>query len=234
VLRATPHVFVVGGVDPDEAAATVAERLGGLAPLDESAAVPPAPPWPDVSMVQEEQRQKAQTAIAIGFPGVTRNDPDVYALRLLSSAVAGLGGRLFEELRSRRSLAYHVAAYPVARWRGGAFVGYIGTSPERGKEAREALLAELVRCGRERLPEDELERAKTYTIGAWQIRQQTNGAQIADLIDAMLLGEGVDELRTFEQHVRGVTAERIADVAARLLDPARAVYGIVQGAGGAR
>src|SRR5690606_11675649 len=101
--------------------------------------------------------------------------------------------------RSRRSLAYHVAAYPIARWRGGAFVGAIGTSPERGDEARDGLLAELVRCGVDPLPEDELERAKRYTIGAWQIRQQTNGAQLSDLIGALLLGNGLDDLRRYEE-----------------------------------
>jgi zinc protease len=164
---------------------------------------------------------------------VARNHPDVEALRLLSNAVGGLGGRMFEELRSRRSLAYQVSAYPVARWRGGAFVGYIGTSPERGAEAREALLEEIVRCGREPVPADELERAKRYTIGAWQIRQQTNAAHIADLAGALLLGNGMEDLRTFEERIRAVTAEHILEVAARLFDPARAVYGIVTGTGGA-
>ena len=40
----------------------------------------------------------------------------IYALHVLANAVGGLGGRFFEELRSKRSLAYTVSLMPVGRW----------------------------------------------------------------------------------------------------------------------
>jgi zinc protease len=229
VRRPAPWFFVVGDVpDPDALAGEIGARFarestGGARTEARGAR------WTDEGGEVVEERSKAQTAIGFGFPGPTRGHPDVFPLRVLSNAISGLGGRLFEELRSKRSLAYAVAAYPVARWQGGAYVAYIGTSPEREAEAKQAMVRELLRCAAERLPEDELERSKRYTIGAWQIRRQTNARQLADLADAVLFGAGLEELRDFEVRVRAVSAEDVRAAAERWLDPARLVVGVVRG-----
>jgi zinc protease len=223
---AEPWVFVVGDVDPDEVAGIVADRLdrprGGRV-------MEPLPSWPDEPVVRSVSRDRAQTALALAFPGPNRGDADRTALRLLSNAISGLGNRLFEELRSRRSLAYTVAAYPMVRRHGGTFIGYIATSPERADEARAGLIEELLRLRTEPLAEDELDRARQFTIGSWQIRSQTNGAQLSRLSDALLLGHGLDEIRTFEERVRQVTRDDVVEVARRWLDPDRLVEGVVEG-----
>jgi zinc protease len=233
VLRGAPHVFVVGDVpDPDAAAAIVARRLAGR--LGEPLGLDtPTAGWAG-GETRAEQRDKAQTAIALAFPGPARNHADVHALQVLSSAIAGLGGRLFEELRSRRSLAYAVTASPLTRWLGGAFIAYIGTAPEREDEARAALLHELLRTAQEPLPDDDIERARRYLIGSWQIRQQTHARQLADLAWAVLVGRGLAELREYEDRVSAVDAAQIQAAAARWLREDQAVTGIVRGTGGSR
>jgi zinc protease len=234
VLRGAPHLFVVGEVeDADRAAALIAEGLDGRLQeplgLDMAAAG-----WGQGGTRREETRDKAQTALAFAFPGPPRNHPDIYALQVLSSAIAGLGGRLFEELRSRRSLAYSVSASPVPRWLGGAFIAYIGTAPDREAEARETLLRELLNTGVEPLDEEEVERASRYMIGSWQIRQQTHSRQLADLAHAILLGEGLAELRAFDERIRAVTSEQIRAAAERWLRPEHLVEAVVRGTGGSR
>ena len=228
VLESAPWFLVVGDVpDPDALAARIDARFardlcatGGLAPT---------PPWPGRPLAETEPRRKAQTAIVVAFPGPGRNDADLVPLRVLGNAIGGLGGRLFEELRSRRSLAYAVATYPLARWQAGAYVAYIGTAPEREAEARTELVRELLRCAEERIPEAELERARRYTIGAWQIRRQTNGRQLADLGEALRYGRGIDELREFEERVRAVDGEQLRAAAQRWFQPERLVTGTVRG-----
>src|SRR5690606_1216165 len=158
-----------------------------------------------------------------------RNDPERHAAEVLSNVLSGLGARFFEELRSRRSLAYTVAAYPITRPLAGAFVGYIATAPEREEEARQGLLEGFARLREERVTAEELERSKRYTVGAWQIRGQTNAAQLGDLADALLLGRGLAELREFESAIHAVTADAILDLAQRYFDPERVVEGIVRG-----
>jgi zinc protease len=233
VLRAAPYVIVVGDVpDPDAAAAFIAERLD--ARMEEPHGLDTTPARWGAGGRHVEQRDKAQTAIVLAFPGPSRNHDDVYPLQVLSSAIAGLGGRLFEELRSRRSLAYSVSVSPVPRWLGGAFVAYIGTAPEREVEAREALLEELLRTAREPLPAADIERAQRYMVGAWQIRQQTHSRQASDLAYALLLGTGLSELREYEARVRAVDAEAIQSAAARWLDRDRVIEAVVRGTGASR
>jgi zinc protease len=233
VLRGAPQVFVVGDVEePDALAAFIEGRLAGR--LREAAGLRSAAAHWQGGSVHAEERDKAQTSIVLAFPGPPRNHEDVYPLQLLSSAIGGLGGRLFEELRSRRSLAYAVSAAPLPRWLGGAFVAYIGTSPEREDEARERLLYELLRTAESPLEDEELERARRYMLGAWQIRQQTHSRQLADLAYALLVGEGLEELRAFEDRIRAVTAERVRAAAERWLRPDALVQAVIRGTGGAR
>jgi zinc protease len=231
VAQREPWIVVAGDVDADKVAETVAAHIEAKA----RATTDSRPPqWPSAPVRIEESREKKQTAIVLAFPGVHRNHPDLPALQLLANAVAGLGGRLFEELRSKRSLAYTVAAYPVARALAGSFVSYIATSPEREEEARAGLLAELGRLRDELIEETELERAREYTVGSWQIRSQSNAAQVSDIMHALLVGEGLREIAEYEQRVRAVTAERIREVAQRYFDEQRLVEAVVRGTGGGR
>ncbi len=227
---ADPWVFVVGDVDPDRVAEVVAAEMGTpSSTLDDRGTDPTWPAEPTHTVVP---RDRAQTALALAFPGPDRADPDRITLRVLANAISGLGNRLFEELRSRRSLAYTVTAYPITRSRGGAFVGYIATSPEREDEARAAFIEELLRLRDEPPSEDELERARRYTVGGWQIRTQTNAAQLSELAGALLLGEGLDEIREYEARIRGVTRDDVAEAAARWFDPERLVEATVRGEAG--
>jgi zinc protease len=233
VLEGEPWVFAVGDVDPDVAAAFIAGRftVAGGRPR---AALPDPARWPAGGAVRAVQMPKAQTAMVLGFPGPSRMDADLYPLRVLSNAISGLGGRLFEELRSRHALAYAVSAYPIAHALGGAFVAYIATAPEREAEARERLLGELLALRDVPVDEEELARAKRYTIGAWQIRGQTNTAQLGDLSGALLLGGGLEDIRAFEQRIQAVTPNSIQAAVQRWFDPARVVEGVVRGSGNAR
>ena len=66
-------------------------------------------------------------------------------------------------------------------------------------------------------------------MGAWQIRTQTNGAQLWDLADALMLGGGLGEIRGYEDRIRAVTREDVRAAAGRWFDPERLVEGAVHG-----
>ncbi len=232
VHASAPWCFVVGDVAPDAAARACAAHLDDrphVAPDHEPCAS--AAVWPASPARAAVHRPRAQTALALAFPGPRRNELDADALRLLGTAVGGLGGRLFEELRSRRSLAYTVYAAPVARLHGGAFLAYIATTPEREEEARDGLLEELGRLRVEPIAQEEVERARRYSIGARRIRRQTNAAHLADLRNALLIGRGLVELRDYEQRLAALDGEVLRAAAERWLNPARLVEGVVRGKG---
>lgn len=226
-LRSRAVVVIVGDVDPDAVAATAARHFSRLRPTDpEPLAIPV---WPDRQVLAYESREKAQTALALAFPSPDRRDPDRYTARILSGVASGLGGRFFEELRDRRSLAYTVSAYPSERSLAGMFVSYIATSPDREAEARQGLLDEFAKLRDALITTEELDRAREYAIGTHAIRQQSGASVLGDVLDAYLFGRSLDELTEHDARIRSVTAPDIRALARRYFDEAKLVQGVVRG-----
>ena len=167
----------------------------------------------------------------MGFPGPARGDPDRAAAQVWAAVASGLGGRLFEALRDRRSLAYTVVASAWQKARAGALVTYIATSPEREDEAREAMLAELDRFAQELVSPAELSQAINYLAGQAEVSRQSGGALAGEILDAWVAGRGLGELVDPAGAFRKVTAEEVQRVAARSLDRSRRVEGVVRGTG---
>ncbi len=226
VLRAASVVAVVGDVDPQSTADLLAARFGAL----RVAARPtvPRPTWPTTPLEKVDLRDKAQTALALFFEGPSRDDPARFEAEMLGGVASGLGGRFFEELRDRQSLAYTVMARPYARAAGGTFAAYIATSPAKEGTARDGLLAEFAKLRSDTVAPEELARARQYAIGAWQIRQSSGAAVLSDVADAFLWGT-LEDLARYPSDLEAVTPERMRVLAARWFDPQRRVEGVVRG-----
>jgi zinc protease len=229
VLRAPYVIAVVGDVNPDVIADLIAGQFAELYPAESSSIA--APVWPANVIQRAESREKAQTALTLAFPAPSRTDDDRFAAHLLATIASGLGGRFFDELRDRQSLAYTVHAFALEYRFAGAFVSYIATSPEQEQTARDGLLREFAKLRDQLVTQEELTRAKRYTLGMHDIRQERGGAVLGDMVDAWLFGTGLHELRDFTARVEAVSADDILRLARRYFDPDRRVEGIVRGAG---
>ncbi len=222
-------VLAVGDLNVDAAIASLAATFGGHAAR---AAVPLTTPvaW---ALGQEDvtravPREKAQSAFAMAFRGPSRRDAARHAAEVWCAVASGLGGRLFEALRDRRSLAYTVVASSWQKARGGAFVSYIATAPEREEEARREMLRELERFAGERVTPVELTQAVSYLAGQTAVNRQSASAVAGEMLDAWLAGGGLTDLEDPAGRYRAVTADEIRDVAGRTLATPRA-EGVVRG-----
>jgi zinc protease len=228
VLGGPSVIAIVGDSDPDElaglASAAFGELRGGeLAPLA-------APSWPVREIQRVERRDKAQTALALMFPGPSRTDAARFAASMIAGVTSGLGGRFFDELRDKQSLGYTVHAFASERALAGAFVSYIATSPEKEEVARRGLLDEFAKLRESPVTEKELAQAQTYAIGTHAIRQQSGGAVLGDMVDAWMFGR-LAELAEFDARVLAVTAEQMRSIARDYFDESRRVEGIIRGVG---
>lgn len=219
-------IAVVGDVDPQRTADAIAARVDGV-----TIGARPAiarPQWPARGGENIEPRDRKQTSLAILFEGPAREDITRFDAEMLGGVASGLGGRFFEELRDRQSLAYAVLVRPYVRAAGGTFAAYIGTSPDKEDTARAGMLAEFAKFRDAVVEPQELERARRYAIGTWQIRQASGAAVLSDLADAFLWGR-LEELASYPRDIEAVTAERMRAVAERWFDPARRIEGVVRG-----
>ena len=218
----------VGDMEPDAAAAMLASAFSELQWAEGRTVRTPV--WPDAVVTSADSREKAQTALAIGFPGPTRGDGDRYVAALIASVASGLGGRFFDELRDRQSLAYTVSLFGVDRRSAGLFVAYIATGPEKEDLARAGLLNEFAKLRDTPVTAEELHRAQRYAIGTHAIHQESSAAVLSDVLDAWTFGT-LAELGEYTQQVEAVTPERMLDVARKYFDPSRRVEGMVRGIG---
>jgi len=228
-IEAPGVVVCVGDVDPDGAASLVTRFFSGLRAAGDVDV--PVPGWPDHLVRNEDRRDKAQSALAMLFEGPARGDDARFAAGMIAGVASGLGGRFFDELRDRQSLAYAVMAAPIVRRLAGAFSAYIGMSPEKEEAARSGLLREFERLRESPVTERELAQAKTYALGTWAIRRESAAAVLGDIADAWLFGRSLSELSEYEARVRAVSAQQMLELARAHFDPERRVEGVVRGTG---
>ncbi|MEO8908930.1 MAG: pitrilysin family protein [Gemmatimonadaceae bacterium] len=229
IMKSAVAIGVVSDLDVQEAANMVARHLGELAPRKIPVVGKPA--WPEHVEREVELRDKAQTAMALVFQGPSRASADRFAASMIGTVASGLGGRFFDELRDRQSLAYTVHAGASEKRLAGVFASYIATSPEKEEIARAGLLAEFEKLRQEPVEEEELSQAKEFTIGSHAISQELGSSLLAEMLDAWMFGSGLHEITEYESRVRAVTALEMRDVARKYFDPERRVEGVVRGNG---
>jgi predicted Zn-dependent peptidase len=92
--------------------------------------------------------------------------PDRYASYVLNTVLGGsMSSRLFQHVREQRGLVYSISSGIAAYSDAGLLSVYAGTSLDSLPEVIRLTLEELRRLRGERIPEDELRRAKDHMKG---------------------------------------------------------------------
>ena len=219
-------VVVAGRFDPARASGHLAAALAGPDVAAGDGHTADWAPLPVPERERAERRQKAQTALAMLAPGPGRRDPARYAAETWAAISGGLGGRMFEALRSARSLAYTVSAGSFQRRFAGGLTAYIATSPSREEEARAGLEAELERFRVEPPSAEEVARATAYLAGQATVARQRTSALAGEMLDAWLLGQGLEQLDDPAAGYRAVTGEAVMQAVRRIGEGS---WGVVRG-----
>lgn len=211
-------ISVVGDVDTSQVIEYLHTALAPLPTCSTAAPLPTPEPRPTAVRQRHKTVDKQQAHIVLGFQGVTLLDPDRYPLKVLDAILSRQGGRLFYELREQRALAYTVSAFEVEGVAPGVFGIYLGTDPSKVEEAVSAARAELARLREELVGATELEQAKKYLTGSYEISLQSNAAQAEDMGFNELYGLGYENGRRYLAAIERVSAEDVQRVARTYCD----------------
>ena len=223
-------IAISGDIDAEEALAAVRKAFGEMPQRPGYAALGALPvPSHDAAMKIEERRDKQQAHFVIGYPGARFTDPDRYALDVLGSALAGMGGRLFVNLRDKKSLAYSVTSFSSEQVDPGFFAFYMGTSADKLDGAIADTLDEIADVKKGGVTREEFERAKKWMIGTYEIGLQSNGSYADKMVYNELYGTGYEETFTAPEKIAAVRFSDVNRLAASVLDPNVYTMAILRG-----
>jgi zinc protease len=203
----------------------IAESLYGDLP----AGRPPSPaseaPGQPVSPGRHEMERKdlKQAVTLVGYIAPPMMTDDAVALEVLNGVLTGLGGRLFVELRDKRSLGYMTGSALSTYLERSVFFGYANPGPEGAEEAFRVILHELDRVTAEEVSDDELTRSKEWLVGSQIMQLQRNFAQAIAYGSYEVLGFGWQAVDRTPELIQRVSKSEVKEAAARLFHSDRAV-----------
>jgi zinc protease len=195
---------------------------------------------PDVAVLQPpltilERREqvidlpgKSQSDIAYGFAAIRRLDPRYDAYFVMNNILGqfGLGGRLAENIRERQGMAYYAFSAFDPSVGVGPLIVRAGVDPDNVRRTLDAIDHEVRTLGAEGPTAAELVQTQQFLIGSIPRTLETN-AGIASFLQAEeQFGLGLDYDRRLADDIRAVTLGQVADAAAELLHPERAVVAV--------
>jgi zinc protease len=219
---------VVGDIKDDEIKSNLIPRL-------EKWSMREIPKLPFITKFEKEQktvkvnRPITQANIILGNEGVSRENPDFYALTVMNYILGGGGfaSRLMEVIRNKRGLAYSVTSFFDPGKYPGSFQIVLQTKNPSAREAISLSLQQMERIRKEPVTEKELEEAKKYLIGSFPMRLDTQGKLANFLSQVEYYGLGLGYPEKYPSLIRSVTREDVLRVAKKYLHPEKYVLVIV-------
>lgn len=212
-------VAIGGAFDPDKILAELTTLLGDWEP-DQLPQFEPVPPVQTRARWHVEDRPIEQGHLCLALPGLSRYDPERYALSVLNAVLGeGMSSRLFLNIREEKGLAYAVDSGLNLFQDTGSIVIYAGVDPERAAEALQAILDELERLRVEPIPPLELRKVKEYLKGRLVLGLEDSFNRAAWVAYQALF---MDDIRTPEEVLQiyeAVTAEDVLTVAQKVITP---------------
>ena len=177
----------------------------------------------DKKIVQLIEKDLTQSTIVIGHHGISRTNPDFYAVTVMNH-VLGAGGfssRLMDSIRDKQGLAYGITSHYDARSMPGSFWINLQTRTETTNQSINSVLTEMKAIRETPVSDQELADAKSFLMGSFPLRLDTTAKLAKVLAQVEFFGLGFDYFSQYPKWIERVTKEDVQRVAKQYLDPQR-------------
>jgi predicted Zn-dependent peptidase len=213
-----PERMVVGiaGNIGDDAVERIAQLLGDM-PASTTGAPEPVQPHAN-GRVSVFTKASDQAHVIVGVPSYPLDHPDRYALQMVATVLGGgMSSRLFTEVRERRGLAYYVFGVNHSYTDTGSLYSQAGVDINRIDEALTTIATELKGIATERVPDDELEKARSFSKGRFVLQLENPQGLIMFGLRKEVLERRAPDPEEVLAGVSAVTAEDVQRVAQDVL-----------------
>jgi predicted Zn-dependent peptidase len=209
------------------------ERFESLLP---NGSVPLSPqPSTHARLSLRHKKSLEQVHLCMGVPSYPIPDQKRYAMSVLNTLLGGgMSSRLFQNIREKRGLAYAVFSEVSAFRDTGCMSVYAGTSRESVNEVVRLILEEFHRVKQERVPEEELRRAKDNLKGSLLLGLESTGSRMANIARQYMYFGRFFSLDEMAEGVERVTADEVQQAARDFFDPRHVALSVVGNLDGIR
>jgi zinc protease len=220
---------VVGDIDRDELRALLDRFFGGWHRKDIIARPLPSPKPEEGRRVIRIQKDITQANVVLGHLGISRGNPDYYAVSVMNYILGGGGfaSRLMDNIRDNKGLSYDVRSSFSASKFGGYFEAGLQTKNATANAAIGEILKEMERIRTAPVTDKELSDAKSYLTGSFPLRIDSDSKIAAFLTAAEYYRLGLDYVDRYKEYINAVTKEDVLRVAKKYLDPRNYVLVVV-------
>jgi zinc protease len=151
--------------------------------------------------------------------GITRDNPDYYAINVFNEAFGGgFSSRLFNDIRTKRGLAYGVGGGIGSNFgHPGVLQVSIGTKSGTTIEAIQAATEDINNLATQPITEDEIRRAKDAILNAFIFRLDSPDKILAERMTYEYYGYPPDWLDKYQAEIKRVTAADVNRVATKYM-----------------
>jgi len=169
-----------------------------------------------------------QSEIRVGHVGVPRSCEDYFPLTVMNALLGGVfNSRINLNLRERHGYTYGARSAFAFRRQAGPFVVSAPVRNEVTLQSVTEVLNELRRIRTGDIEERELEDTKNYLAGVFPATVQSSSDIAGRLLDMELYDLPHDYFDHYRENIAAVSADNIARVANKYIDPERALIVIV-------
>ncbi len=218
---------VVGDISADEMATALSEAFRPWK-RGEPGSKPPVPVSGAPALIRVN-KDLTQANIIMGHGGVTRGDPDYYAIQVMNNILGGGGfsSRAMESVRNQRGLAYSVYSHFNADKSHGSFQFVMQTENDSAGAALRIAREEIDRIRNEPVSAQELNDAEDFLTGSFPLRLDTNRKVASFLAQVEFFELGLDYPDRYAGLIGAVSREDVLRVAKRYLQPEKLITVIV-------
>jgi zinc protease len=214
-------VAVVGDLTRKETEKLLSQFLGSWKNSDRER--PPTNPVPNPMPPETKliDKELTQATIVMGHLGISRDNPDFYAVSVMNYILGGGGfsSRLMKQIRDNEGLVYGISSGFHAMKQGGSFAVAMQTKNATANQAIEETRAVITRFQADGATQQELDEAKDFLIGSFPLRMDTSAKMVGLLTSLEFYDLGLGYLNDYPKKIAAVTLADVKRVATRYIHP---------------
>jgi len=222
-VRPDNMIITVAGDFERNQIITLLNQTIGSAHANGPLALPTIPEVPshEKPAVLHAAKEVNQSVIRLGHLGITKDDPDLYAVRVLDFILGGsFTSRLMMEIRTNRGLAYNVGSrFDVGRRFTGSFIAETETRADATLTVIDLMTRIIKGIRTELVSEQELKLAKEAIINSFLFGFTSPASTVLQQARLELYGYQPDYLDCYRERIAAVTREDVLRAARKHLRP---------------